>query len=117
MSDNTKQDAEFLEAANAQVIADMVADPDTPEHLRVRMLNKLLEARTNDTFFATMFTESLSFGTCPKCDHKNHWLVPEEDLNQMGWVTHEEDDRVKRITTQVDCPHWQQACKKKKVVS
>ena len=34
----------------------------------------------------------------------------------MGWVSHELDDRVKRVTTATDCPKWQQACKKKKVV-
>jgi len=81
---------DFLDAANADVIADMVSDPDTPDTLRVKMINKLLEARRSDNFFATMMMERLSFGACPECNHENHWLVPEDFLNQIGWVSHEE---------------------------
>jgi hypothetical protein len=110
-----KKKEDFLDAANAEVLADMVSDPDTPDHLRVRMINKLLEARKSENFFATMMEERLSYGACPNCQHETHWLVPENDLNQMGFVSHELDDRVKRNTTAEECPRWQQACKKKKV--
>ena len=106
---------DFLDAANADVIADMISDPDTPDTLRVKMINKLLEARRSDNFFVTMLMERLSFGACRECGHNNHWLVPEDFANQIGWVSHEEDSRVKRMTTAKDCPKWQQSCKKKRV--
>ena len=106
---------DILDAANGQVLADMVADPDTPEHLRVQIINKILESRKNENFFATMLQERLSFGECPGCGHENHWLIPEDDLNQMGEVTHEKDPRVPRMTDIKSCPTWQEACKKKKV--
>ncbi len=106
---------DFIDAVNAEVIAEMIADPDTPDWLRVQMINKILESRKADNFFAAMLAEHLSFGKCPECNHENHWLIPEDDLNQMGWVSHQEDDRVKRMTTIEDCQRWQEACKKKKV--
>ena len=46
---------DLLEVANAQAIADMLSDPDTPPGLRVKMLNRLLEAQKGDTFFASIF--------------------------------------------------------------
>jgi hypothetical protein len=105
---------EHLDAANAEVLADMIADPDTPDAKRVLMINKLLESRKSDTFFATMFTEKLSYGACPCCGHENHWLIPEDELNQIGEVTYKKDSRVLRETTMADCPRWQEACIKKK---
>lgn len=110
-----KRDEEFLDAANAKALADMIVEPTTPELLRVRMINKFIEARTGGNFFSTIFREGLSQGECPNCGHSNHWLVPEEELNQMGWVTHEQDERVKRMTTPDDCPKWQQCCKKRRI--
>jgi hypothetical protein len=104
-----------IEAANARAIADMIAEPSTPEATRIKLINTLLELKKNDNFFQTMMEEKLSFGSCPYCDHENHWLVPEEELNQMGYVTHEIDMRVPRMTTRTDCEVWQEACKKKKV--
>jgi hypothetical protein len=110
-----KKNEEFLDAANAEVIADLVADPDTPDFLRVQMINKMLESRKAENFFAAMLSESLSYGACPECGHENHWLIPENDLNQMGWVSCEEDPRVKRMTTVKDCERWQEACAKKRI--
>jgi len=110
-----RKKTEVLDEVNAEVMAEMIADPDTTDQQRVKMINKLLEARESDTFFQTMFTEKLSFGECPCCDHKNHWLIPEDELNQMGYVTHKEDERARRTTTAGDCPKWQESCAKKKV--
>ena len=54
---------------------------------------------------------------CPTCKHQNHWAVPEDVLNQMGWVTHENDDRViSERVEEKDCNQFAEACKKKKVV-
>lgn len=109
------KESDTLDAQNAAVLAELVCDPLTTEHVRVQILNKLLENKRNDNFFVTMFNEQLSLGKCPKCEHKNHWLIPEDDLNQMGWVTHEKDKNVKRHTTAKDCPKYQEACSKKKI--
>ncbi len=110
-----KSNVGSLDETNAQVIADMISDPDTPDQLRVSLINKLLDSRKSENFFATMLAERLSYGACPECQHINHWLIPENDLNQMGFISHEEDDRVGRTTTSKDCPRWQEACKKKKI--
>lgn len=110
-----KKPEDFLDASNANIIAEMVADPDTPDFLRVQMINKMLESRKSENFFASMFTEKLSFGACPNCQHETHWLIPETDLNQMGWVSHEKDSRVQRTTTEKDCSSWAEACSKKKI--
>lgn len=106
---------EFLDTANAEIIAELISDPDTPDALRVSLINKLLESKKSDNFFVTMLEEKLSWGSCPSCEHMTHWLIPENDLNQMGFVSHELDPRVSRMTTAKDCPKWQESCKKKKV--
>lgn len=100
---------------NAKKIADMIADPATPDFLRVQMINKLLESKGKENFFETMASEKLSYGACPKCKHETHWLVPEVDLNKMGFISHQIDKRVKQFTTEADCNKWQEACIKKKV--
>lgn len=114
--DAKRIDLEFLDAANAEVLAELVIDTQTPEALRVQIINKLLDGTEHDNFFRTIFGENLSYGQCPKCEHWNHWLVPEDDLNQMGWVTHDKDDRVPRMTTKADCETWMESCRKKKVI-
>lgn len=103
-----------LDAKNAAVLAELVVDPLTTEHTRVQILNMLLSSGEEKNFFATMFKERLSFGACPNCAHENHWLIPEDELNQMGWVSAEKDDRVKLNTKKEDCPEFQEACAKKK---
>ncbi len=100
---------------NAKTIADLIADPSTPDFLRVQMINKLLESKGKENFFETMFSEKLSYGACPSCSHETHWLVPEVDLNQMGFVSNEVDPRVKQFTTAEDCEKWNESCAKKKV--
>jgi len=111
----SRRDEDFIDVAQAKALADMIVEPTTPELLRVRMINKFIEARSGGNFFATIFREGLSKGECPSCGHTNHWLVPEEELNQMGHVTHEEDDRVPRLTNAKVCSRFQECCKKKKV--
>jgi hypothetical protein len=101
-------------AKNAQVLAELVVDPQTSTHLSVNILNKLLDASENPSFFVTMFEEAMSLGECPECGHENHWLIPEVDLNQLDWVTHKRDPRVPENTDVDSCPRYQEACLKKK---
>lgn len=110
-----KKDYESVEAEISSVLAELVLDENTTEHIRVQILNKLLQDKTNQSFFDTILEEDLDVGECPYCGHQNHWLVPEEDLNQRGIVTYEEDPRVKKNTTAQDCGEFQEACAKKKV--
>ena len=112
---STKKQFASLEKDNAEVLAELIVDPNTPDAIRVSVLNKLLDSTEADNFFQTIASELLSFGACPNCGHENHWAVPEEDLNMLGIVTHETDPRVKRMTTAVDCPRFQQACSKKRI--
>lgn len=107
--------AEFLDEANAQVLAELVVDSQTGEHLKVQIINKLVEARENQTFFQTIFEENLSLGNCPHCDHENHWLIPENDLNEMGHVTSAVDLEVPETTTEENCPEFAESCLKKKI--
>ncbi len=104
-----------LNAKNAAAMADIVVDPRTPEPLRVQVITKMLEGLEGDNFFETLFKENLSLGECPGCGHLNHWIIPEDELNKMGFVSHEEDDRIPQNTDIESCEHWQEACKKKKV--
>lgn len=99
---------------NASALASMLVDPQTSEAVRLQIINELNEASKSENFFETMFNEEISLGCCPYCMHKNHWLIPEEDLNQMGWVTSKKDQRVKNQTTHKDCPKFEEACSKKK---
>lgn len=110
-----KADIVDLDAANAAVLAEIVVEPFTPDPLRIQILNKLLEGMESENFFDTIYAESLDFGSCPHCGHQNHWLIPEDDLNKRGYVTHDHDVRVPTTTTEEECPQWQQACKKKKI--
>ena len=100
---------------NASALAEMLVDPNTSEAVRLQIINELNEASKDQQFFETMFNESLTLGACPCCLHKNHWLVPEDELNQMGWVTSKEDTRVKTHTDAKDCIEFAEACSKKKV--
>jgi len=110
-------DGRPLEEENAKVLAEIVSDPLTSEHIRIQVINKLLESNKDKNFFDTMFEELMSVGECPNCQHVNHWLIPEDTLNQLGVVTSEIDSRVKPHTTIADCPELQEACLKKKVSS
>jgi len=104
-----------LDQENISVLIELIVDPNTTESLRVKILNKLLDTTESETFFETMVKELLTHGACPCCGHENNWLVPEEDLNRMGVVTHQRDPRVKRTTTEKDCEKWREACGKKKI--
>lgn len=117
MSRSKKIDVDTLDAQNAAVLAELVVDPATTEHIRVQILNKLLEAQEDQSFFDTMLQEGLDLGECPHCGHLDNWLIPETELNIRGVVTAERDPRVKLNTTAVDCPEFQEACQKKKVTA
>ena len=104
-----------LAEKNAEVLINMLMDPDTPPDLQVKVMLKLMAARHENTFFATMFREQVSFGACPNCSHENFWAVPEDELNKIGYVTHERDKRVKRNPKKADCAKWAEACPKKKL--
>lgn len=111
-----KKLSDTLDAKNASVLAELVVDPLTTDHSRVAILNMLLSTVQEKDFFVTMFRDRLTEGECPECGHLNHWLIPEDILNTMGWVTHKEDERVKQRTTREDCEQFQEACQKKKVI-
>ena len=114
MADKTTADDVLdFDEANAAALGEMLADPMTTESIRLQIINQLLEEDKGATFFQTMFKEGLSFAPCPFCEHENYWLIPEDDKNQMGWVTAEKDERVKANPTKTDCPEFQEACKKK----
>jgi len=104
-----------MDEANADVLVQLITGPNISESLRIQAMEKLTASRDNQGFFLTMMEEKLSYSECPKCGHETHWLVPEDDLNQMGWVSHKEDDHVPETTDSENCPKYQQACKKKKI--
>ena len=106
--------AEPFDDTNAAVMAEIISDPVTSEHVKLQILNTLLAVEGDQTFFQTMFKEGMSLCECPNCGHQNHWLIPEDEANQMGWVTADQDSRVKKHTTQADCPTYMEACSKKK---
>ena len=106
-----------FDSQNASVLAEMLEDPSTSEATRLQIINSLLKDGGTDTFFETMFKENLSLGKCPFCSHENYWLIPEDDLNQMGWVSNVKDTRVKGSTNKEDCPEFQESCKKKKTTA
>ena len=106
---------ESLEQANARTLAELAVDSQTSENLRVKIIQKLLDNTQHGNFFATLFSEALSAGHCPNCNHYNHWLVPETNLNEMGWLSSDKDKKVVKQTKAKDCPRYQEACRKKKI--
>lgn len=105
-----------LEEKNAEVLVELIVGTDISENVRIQAMSKLINAKENQSFFRTMLEEGLTVGVCPHCDHKNHWLIPEEELNQMGYVSREEDERVPETTDEENCPLYQESCLKKKIV-
>jgi len=102
--------------ANAQALVSILLDQDTPETTKMNVIAHLIAAKAGQDFFKTIFEEGLSFGECPKCQHKNHWIVPEDSLNKMGYVSSTKDPRVPEITDEKTCRDFREACKKKKVM-
>ena len=113
MASKDKRIDDFDEA-NAQALADMLSDFHTSEPVRLQIINDILDASKDENFFATMYAEELTLGRCDGCGHENHWGIPEDDLNQMGWVTHKKDSRVLKNTVLKDCEEYMEACAKKK---
>ncbi|MCI0561412.1 MAG: hypothetical protein MN733_23240 [Nitrososphaera sp.] len=116
MSEKTDRGNYFdsFDEANAQALVALLSDPTTDHRIRMQIISEILEASKADTFFETAFAESMSLGQCPHCNHVNHWLIPEEDLNVFGFVTHERDDRVPVHTDESICKEFSEACLKKK---
>jgi hypothetical protein len=106
-----------LDEANAAVLVELITGSNISETLRIQAMEKLTGSKDNNSFFHTMMEEKLSFGECPHCQHKNHWLIPEDDLNQMGYVSKDEDERVPEHTDAESCEEYQQACLKKKITT
>jgi hypothetical protein len=106
-----------FDVANASALAEMLGDPATSEKVRLMIINEVLESSKNITFFEAMFNEALSLAKCPFCKHENHWLIPEDDLNQMDWVSCEQDERVPRHSSADLCKDYAEACSKKKVTT
>jgi hypothetical protein len=101
---------------NAAILLELALDEATTEHTRIQIFTKLLESKVERDFFETMFRNKMSHGGCPNCGHENHWLIPEDDLNQLGYITSHIDPKVKAHTTADDCDEYEEACGKKKVV-
>jgi hypothetical protein len=108
---------DIFDKKNAEVMAELIVDPVTTDDLKVKIITKILEAREGINFFQTMFEENLSWGACPCCGHENHFGIPEDQLNQMGWVTSHKDPKVLEATDEKTCPQWQQACSKKRITT
>ena len=108
-----KNELDGFDETNASILAEMLIDLNTSEAVRLQIINELNEQSKTSDFFETMFNESLSLGKC-ECGHENHWLIPEDILSQFGYVSYQNDPRVKMQTTAEDCPEFQQACQKKK---
>jgi hypothetical protein len=106
-----------LNEANAAVLVELITGANISENLRIQAMEKLTDAKENQSFFRTMLEENLTKGVCPHCDHENHWLIPEEELNQQGYVSREEDERVPETTDIDTCELFQQACLKKKITT
>lgn len=111
-NENPKSDD--FDIQNAQVLLDLLADPVTPEPVRLQILNDILDNTKDNSFFETMFREKLDLARCPHCQHENNWLIPEDELNIMGHVTPEKDQRVPYTTTRDECATYAEACLKKK---
>lgn len=106
-----------LDEANASVLVELITGPNISETLRIQAMEKLTGSKEGQSFFKTMLEEGLTYGECPHCKHTNHWLIPEEDLNQQGYVSSEEDDRVPQYTDSSLCEEWEQSCLKKKIIT
>ncbi len=105
-----------LDKANAAVLVEIITGPNISESLQIQAMQKLVGDKEHQDFFLTMFDEKLSFGECTKCGHENHFLIPEDSLNQMGWVSNDEDERVPRYTNSKICVEFEESCKKKKIL-
>jgi hypothetical protein len=99
---------------NVKVMTDLVVNPDTPDPLKVKILQRFAEMKEDASFFDTILSDDLDFGECPHCGHANNWLIPEKELNQRGIVTSVRDPRVPNFTSEEICPEFHEACQKKK---
>ncbi len=113
MGEKKETSIDGFNEANAEALTEILVNPATPESVRLLIINELNESEKSNSFFETMFNELLTVGRCPHCAHENHWLIPEDDKSQMGWVTPEKDNRVPKHTDKKSCPEFAEACSKK----
>lgn len=104
-----------VDEENLTILASLVVDPQTPEPLKIQILQKFIDAKKDQPFFDALLEHDLDRGKCPCCGFETNWLVPEEELNQRGIVSANLDSRVKPYTKKEDCPEFQEACHKKRV--
>lgn len=114
MSRSADKPIDDFDEANAKALAEMLVDPQTSEAVRLQIINEILEHEGNSTFWETMFKEDMTMAECPHCKHKTHWLIPEEELNVMGFISADQDPRIHRHTSQDSCKLYAEACIKKK---
>lgn len=119
-NDKSKQNllhSDDFDEVNAQVLIDLLADPVTSESVRLMVINEILENTKDTSFFEVMLRENMSLSDCPFCSHSNHWLIPEDDLNVMSYISSESDVRVPRHTTSETCETYAESCSKKKTTA
>ena len=104
---------QILEDHNLGILAELVADPGTSDWLRIQIIQKINEAKGGISFFETIYREGLSEGDCPHCGHHRAWLIPEDVLNELGFVSYKEDPRVPPTTDKESCETYAEACLKK----
>lgn len=114
MAEEKKSVLDDFDEQNAAALLSMLADPTTPQPVQLQIINDILDVTKDTSFFETIYREKMDLARCPFCSHENYWLVPEDDLNVMGYVSAEHDPRVKLQTTAEDCPTYQESCVKKK---
>lgn len=102
-----------FDEANATALAEMLADPNTSSATQLQIINEILESEKGVSFFELMFAEDMTLGNCPLCKHRRHWLIPEEELNIRGFISHEQDSRVHQHTNEEICREFAEACIKK----
>ena len=116
MSSDRDQALKSEEVLTMEALISIVVSERTPDANRILAINRLLEIRKKTTnFFETIVDSKLTYGACPHCNHANHWLVMESELNMQGIITSEIDPRVPRYTSEESCPELHEACSKRKV--
>jgi hypothetical protein len=111
-----KQPVKSEELLTMSALIEIVVSESTPDANRIQALNKLIDLKKKNTdFFEVIMDSELSYGSCPSCGHRNHWLIPESEMNIMGVVTSDIDERVPRYTSAESCPEFAESCSKKKV--
>ena len=107
--------AKTIDQKTFEVLAEILVDPATPDHLQITIMNQLLQSKEGESFFQVILEENLDKGPCPNCSAEIHWLIPEDALNEMNYLTHKEIPGVKAQTTREDCVTYGEACAKRRI--